>query len=346
MAERMGVGVFGERPDFIERRLEGVTFADALADYGSRGKIDVSQIPQGDERHRFEEIKISQVSEDHHHALAYGFDMGRTTLLRDGEPILSVEGDRPIVHATNADFSRVIAINSGRRRDVYLISSGEVKQIMPGFDVNVVGHSADLDWVLCSHYYPGGKKTEFYVFRDSEGRKSSNGVFEVGGDFSKPKLIGANPDISRVIWQGKKTGFWGEETSDTYVFANDGFLAKAGSVQAFASPDASKTLIVLENGHTRWSLETRVLVNGAEVFGRKGLRRTGSAKITQDLSVAALELADFRWENRRLLVIKSGQEPRLSDKYDSLSSLEEEDGGLKAVVTRGKVKYEVRIPVH
>lgn len=332
---------------FVERRLVGQTFVEAMSQYGtSHGGVDLSRIPLGDDKDRFEKVSISRISDDLQHALAYGQDRGRTTLLRDGEPLLTVDGSRLCVEAANDDFSRILVMDTpaGRGREVYLISGGEAVNIMPGYDVNIVGHASNLDWVIDSRYIPGNKATTFSIIGERENRD----LFVVPGGFSSPRLVGASPDFSRVIWTGKKHNVLGGVSGDTYIFERDKTWGKAYGVYAFINGDVSRALVVLKDGRTPWTVGVRVVIDGQEVYRRKGLyfRRV---EVTPDLSVAAIDVGyDYINQCGKLIIVRPGQQLVHSDRYDKLNSLEKTGDGLRAVVTRDanmqSIQYEILIP--
>lgn len=354
MSERVGViaGIEGPR-GFVERRLAGPTFIDAVEEYTLQNpkarELSVILDPVAREFH-FESIDSIEFSEDGLHVIGIGRDSDRDTLIRDGRPLITGRNLR--VLAKTADFSRMVVFGgrfSQQEKGVgslALIAGEEVKKVSSERqNLTMLAHSPDLATVVYGFYSPGNGATfcDLFYEGDVDGEITKL-LFGVDGNFHDLKGVGSNEDFSQVIWQGKKkVPFFGEET---FVYNGEKLLVRGRKVQAFANGDASSWMVFLcrARGLAPYS-PAAVVIDGQTVFEAKSAATSfGKVTCTRDLR-AIVPLYDYEGNDGRLLIIDADKEISVTPCHGSVDSVDEpDDGTLEAVVSRGGVPYKYTVP--
>jgi len=316
-----------------ERRLSGVTFADALR---VQSPASCEFVPTGPEDLFFEKVNLLGVSRDGRHALCVGLDRDVTTLIMDGQPIERLPGVKDVtIQRATEDFSRLILTYDWQfrefKRSAALVNEkGELVWLANGEDLRFWRATDGFDRFLFSRL--NGKRTEF-IAADSESMLSV--LFSIRQRFQTIRVGQTNEDFTEVIWSGNHKRHAYEVN---VTFKNDELIAEEdGNHWLEVSPDLSKVLVGVENSKRK---TVSIWLNGERLFVGKKMLSRGDFQRDADLNWVAICLISAKGHKMTLwMLTPDGQKQTVL--FDELDELSVNSDGIQAVYVTGEDKYEL-----
>lgn len=284
-----------------DRRVSGVSFASALPVHTSLSPEQASEICAGSDPNLFfDSVDIISTSMDRRHAIGFGHDEGRKTLLKDGKPIFEIAED-DIFHVLKQtdDLSRLAVILSTKEvMGIYLVDEKGLVRLEDGEGFNFVWASGDMERFWTSS--KGFRHTRLLKTRIDSYNRFPYIEDELHVKNIHPNLIAATEDGSRILWEGRS------KNGDTqYVSINQRLLYTGEKVDVIGSADLSKMVAVVHDSSDMKKRKSDVYYNRRRLFRGKFAEVVFEAN--SDLSAVAIIAGHDDTKTSTILFVMNGK---------------------------------------